>query len=70
MGATARERVARHRKRLLAAGMRPLQIWVPDTRRPGFARECARQSRLLRQDPAEREMQDFLEAAADLEGWE
>lgn len=70
MSITARERVRRHRQKLMEAGMRPLQIWVPDTRRPGFARECARQSRLLRQDPAEREMQGFLEAAADLEGWE
>jgi hypothetical protein len=26
-----------------AAGLRPVQIWVPDTRAPGFAEECRRQ---------------------------
>ncbi|MDQ2802510.1 MAG: antitoxin MazE family protein [Pseudomonadota bacterium] len=31
-----------------AAGLRPVQIWVPDTRAAGFAEECARQSRLVR----------------------
>ena len=25
-----------------------MQIWVPDTRAPGFTEECARQSRLIR----------------------
>ncbi|MDE0696307.1 MAG: antitoxin MazE family protein [Boseongicola sp.] len=31
-----------------SAGLRPVQIWVPDTRRPGFAAECRRQARLAR----------------------
>lgn len=64
------ERVQKHRKGLRAAGLRPIQIWVPDTRRPGFAEECERQSRLAAQheDP---ELDRFLEdAAAQIEGWE
>jgi hypothetical protein len=40
-------RVAKRRAALRKAGLRPVQIWVPDTKRPGFAAECARQSRLL-----------------------
>ena len=44
-------------------------IWVPDTRRPGFAEECRRQSLLLRDDPHEREILDWIEAVADTEGW-
>jgi hypothetical protein len=28
-------------------GLRPVQIWVPDTSAPGFADETARQGRLL-----------------------
>ena len=44
-------RVQKHRAGLRACGLRPIQIWVPDTRRPGFADECRRQSRLLRNDP-------------------
>ncbi len=42
------ERVARRRAKLRAAGLRPVQIWVPDTRAAGFAEECRRQSRRIR----------------------
>ncbi|MFF7058085.1 antitoxin MazE family protein [Achromobacter spanius] len=34
----------KHKDVLRMAGSRPVQIWVPDTRRPGFAEECRRQS--------------------------
>jgi len=63
------ERVKRHRDRLRRAGLRPVQIWVPDTRQPGFAEECRRQSLMLRDDPLERETLDWLESTADAEGW-
>jgi hypothetical protein len=63
------QRVKRHRDRLRRAGLRPVQIWVPDTRQLGFAEECRRQSLKLRDDPHEREMLDWLESAADAEGW-
>jgi hypothetical protein len=69
MSATS-ERVQRHRERLRASGLRPIQIWVPDTRRPGFAEECRRQSRLLIDDPLERETLDWLDDVADRTGWE
>ncbi len=64
------ERVQKHRMALRAAGLRPVQIWVPDTRRAGFAEECRRQSLALLGDAHERETLDWLEAAADTEGWE
>ena len=65
-------RVQKRRDALRAAGLRPVQIWVPDTRRPGFAAECSRQSALIaasdRHDPA---LDSFLEdAAASTDGWE
>lgn len=63
------ERVQKHRMALRAAGLRPVQIWVPDTRRAGFAEECRRQSLALLGDAHERETLDWLEAAADTEGW-
>ena len=63
------ERVQKHRMALRAAGLRPVQIWVPDTRRAGFAEECRRQSLVLRDDAHERETLDWLEATADREGW-
>jgi hypothetical protein len=43
------ERVARRRAKLRAAGLRPVQLWLPDTRNPQFQEECRRQSRLLRE---------------------
>lgn len=69
MAATLIERVRAHRNALRAAGLRPLQIWVPDTRRAGFADECRRQSQQLREDPHEAATLHFWEAAADREGW-
>jgi len=63
-------RVRKHREALREAGLRPVQIWVPDTRRAGFAEECRRQSLLLQGDAQERETADWLEAAADRDGWQ
>ena len=40
------ERVQKRRDALRAAGLRPVQMWMPDTRRPGFAAECGRQAAL------------------------
>jgi len=53
------------------AGLRPVQIWVPDTRRPDFGAECQRQSRLAAEaDRADTDMQHFMdEALADVDGW-
>jgi hypothetical protein len=63
------DRVQRYRARLRASGLRPVQIWVPDTRQPGFADECRRQSRLLKDDPSEAETLGWLETVADRDGW-
>lgn len=64
-------RVRKRRDALRMAGLRPIQIWVPDTRRPGFAEECRRQSKLASQaDMADVEMMDFMgEALSDVDGW-
>jgi len=62
-------RMRRYRARLQAQGLRPVQIWVPDARRPGFAEECRRQSRLVAGDPLERDTLEWLARAADTTGW-
>ena len=64
-------RVQRHRDALRMAGLRPVQTWVPDTRRPNFAEECRRQCLLVAQaDSADTAMQKFMEEAlADVSGW-
>ena len=64
-------RVQKHRALLRMAGLRPVQIWVPDTRRHDFAEECQRQSRLAAHaDMADPSMQQLMdESLADVDGW-
>lgn len=64
-------RVQKHRDALRMAGLRPVQIWVPDTRRPDFAKECRRQCRAAaKADMADASMQRFMdEALANVDGW-
>jgi Protein of unknown function (DUF3018) len=50
------------RARLRAQGLRPIQLWVPDTRSPAFAKEARRQSRLVALNPGEPEDQAFIDA--------
>ena len=68
---TGSQRVRRRRDKLRAAGLRPVQIWVPDTRAPGFVEECARQSRLVRDtETAQRRADDAAWADhSDTTGW-
>ena len=65
----ARRSVNRYRDKLRARGLRALQIWVPDTRAPGFAEECRRQSLSIAADPAERTLMRELELLQDDTGW-
>jgi hypothetical protein len=72
MAKSTAERVREARSRLRAAGLRPLQIWVPDTTAPGFAEEAARQARLLAEweaSPEGREEMAFWDALA-AEAWD
>ncbi|WP_207099942.1 antitoxin MazE family protein [Paracoccus shandongensis] len=66
------QRVQKRRDALRAAGLRPVQIWVPDTRRPGFATECRRQAAVVaRSDRADTDLGDFIDAAmGDVDGWD
>jgi hypothetical protein len=66
---TVTERVRKHRAELKKRGLRPIQIWVPDTSNPKFAAECRRQSRLIAKDPHEKEIMDWLEKAAAGVDW-
>jgi hypothetical protein len=65
----AKERVRKHRESLRARGLRPIQIWIPDTRKPGFAEEAHRQSLAVRNDPHEKEIQNLIEEMMDYTGW-
>ena len=70
MTTSTAERVKKHRDALRAAGLRPVQIWVPDTRSPGFTAECRRQSLLVAQAAAhEADTLHWLGQIADTDGW-
>jgi hypothetical protein len=45
--ASSNDRVTKHRTDLRARGLRPIQIWVPDTRSAAFAAEATRQSHII-----------------------
>jgi antidote-toxin recognition MazE-like antitoxin len=62
-------RVQKHRDGLRASGLRPIQIWVPDTRKRGFKKECHRQSLLLKNDPQERDILKQISSVSDDTGW-
>ena len=62
---TSREKVRAHRARLRRRGLRPVQIWVPDVRSRGFAREAHRQSALVATDPTEPLEQEFIDAISE-----
>ena len=60
----------RYRSRLRERGLRPVQVWVPDARKPGFAEECRRQSLAASSAPGEAGWREWLELSASvIEGW-
>ncbi|EAA8947751.1 DUF3018 family protein [Salmonella enterica] len=64
-------RVQKHRDALRMAGLRPVQIWVPDTRQPGFDDECRRQCLVAaKSDSKDIAMQQLMdESLEDMNGW-
>lgn len=67
---TPGEKMHQYRARLRASGLRPVQIWVPDTRARGFAKEVQRQSQLVSTSKEDQEILDFIGSVVDEEGWE
>ncbi len=63
---TVQNRNARH-----LAGLRLIELWVPDTRLPDFQKECARQARLVAEaDKKENELETLMnQALEEVEGW-
>jgi hypothetical protein len=72
MASQISNRVQKHRDGLRAQGLRPVQIWVPDTRREGFEALCAKQAQLV----ANLEVndtdiaKDLNLAVRDIDGWQ
>ena len=61
-----RDKVRTYRARMRARGLRPIQIWVPDTRTEAFQTEAHRQSLAVARSGAEREDQAFIDAVSGL----
>ena len=57
-----REKVATHRARLRAQGLRPIQIWVPDVRSPQFAQQAHQQSLAVAVSTHAADDQAFIDA--------
>lgn len=58
----SRDRVRAHRSRLRKAGLRPVQIWVPDVRSKSFAMAAHRQSLAVAESPHTERDQAFVDA--------
>lgn len=64
VAANSNTRVQKHRASLRESGLRPIQIWVPDTRRPGFAEEVQRQCHVVAAaEAADKDLDSFMDAA-------
>jgi len=61
----SRDKVRAYRQRLRARGLRPVQIWVPDTRTAHFVAAAHRQSQIVAHSAREREDQAFIDANSD-----
>jgi Protein of unknown function (DUF3018) len=58
-------RVEKHRASLRAAGLRPIQIWVPDIRSRSFASKAHRQSSAVAESRQAQEDQEFINVISD-----
>ena len=62
---SSRTKVNAHRQRLRDQGLRPIQIWVPDTRAPGFAEKAQRQAKAVAASAHAAADQDFTDAISE-----
>ncbi len=62
---SSRDKVRSYRERMRARGLRPIQIWVPDTRTAAFHAEAHRQSLAVAQSARAHEDQDFIDKVSD-----
>lgn len=60
-----RDKMRRYRARMRARGLRPIQVWVPDTRGSRFAAEARRQSLAVAHSADENKDQAFIDDISD-----
>ena len=64
----SRDKVRAYRQRMRARGLRPIQIWVPDTRSASFQEEAHRQSSQVAQSSQALDDQGFIDSVSELRG--
>ena len=69
MSSPITQRVRKHREQLRAAGLKPVQLWLPDTDSETFRKKCAQESLSLTNDPLEAETLSWIAEVADTDGW-
>jgi hypothetical protein len=69
MPSAVTDRVRKHREQLRAEGLKPVQIWLPDTRSESFRRKCEQESLSLATDPLEADTLAWIADVADTDGW-
>ena len=62
---SARDKVRRYRERMRARGLRPIQLWVPDTRTAAFRDEAHRQSLAVADSARADEDQAFVDVISE-----
>jgi len=64
-------RVKKYRDNMRANGLRPVQIWIPDTRSLNFQQECLRQSKIVSQaNVINKDLDNFIDDALnDIQDW-
>ena len=62
----SRDKVRAYRERMRAQGLRPIQIWVPDTRSAAFRDEAHRQSLVVASSAHAHADQAFIDSISDM----
>ena len=61
---SSRDKVRAHRARLREAGLRPIQLWVPDVRSAAFTRDAHRQCLAVARSRHAKADQAFVDAVS------
>ena len=64
MAKTSSERMHDYRANLRKQGLKQVQMWVFDTKAPGFKAEAERQAKLISASDDEKEVLEWIELAA------
>jgi len=63
VGTPVNQRVQKRRDAMRAAGLRPVQLWLPDTRDPKFRKAMEEEGqRLAAADARDQDLQEFMDA--------